>query len=173
LNRRIPIHRAGPPPRVRRQERQPEREQDRRDQDPVAEREVGTRVRLEHADREEPEERPLRGSEHERRAHAREAAAEVVVAEGVFELGVVERVSRVVGDLLTHDAERGPDNLSSIEVSPSLQGQRFVDALVELKETQAAIAVAVVGTDGSVDINPAAERALARGERLLAIMRER
>jgi hypothetical protein len=91
----------------------------------------------------------------------------------VFELGVVERVSRVVGDLLTHDAERGPDNLSSIEVSPSLQGQRFVDALVELKETQAAIAVAVVGTDGSVDINPAAERALARGERLLAIMRER
>ena len=38
-------------------------------------------------------------------------------------------VSRIVGDLLTHDAKRGPDNLRSIDVSSSLEGARFVDAL--------------------------------------------
>jgi voltage-gated potassium channel len=81
-------------------------------------------------------------------------------------------VSRIVGDLLTHDAGRGPDNLSSIDVPESLEGARFLDALVELKETRAAIAVAVVGTDGTVDVNPAADRALSRGERVLAIVRE-
>jgi voltage-gated potassium channel len=81
-------------------------------------------------------------------------------------------VSRVVGDLLTHDAERGPDNLCSIDVPSSLEGKRFVDALVELKRTKAAIAVAVVCADGAIDVNPAADRPLAAGERLLAIMRE-
>ena len=59
-----------------------------------------------------------------------------------------------------------------IDVPEALEGARFVDALVQLKETRAAIAVAVVGTDGTVDVNPAADRALARGERLLAIVRE-
>jgi hypothetical protein len=44
--------------------------------------------------------------------------------------------------------------------------------LAELKQTQAAIAVAVVGSDGAVELNPAAERRLSRGERVLAIMRE-
>ncbi|HEX6131487.1 MAG TPA: NAD-binding protein [Actinomycetota bacterium] len=81
-------------------------------------------------------------------------------------------VSRVVGDLLTHDAVRGPDNLSSIVVPASLEGVRFIDALVELKRSSSAIAVAIVGADGTVDVNPAAERPLARGERVLAIMRE-
>ena len=81
-------------------------------------------------------------------------------------------VSRVVGDLLTHDARRGPDNLRSIDVPASLEGTRFVDALTELKQTHAAIAVAVVGSDGTVDLNPPAERRLSRGERMLAIMRE-
>ena len=81
-------------------------------------------------------------------------------------------VSRVVGDLLTHDAGRGPDNLRSIDVSGSLDGARFVDALVDLKQMQAAIAVAVVAPDGTVDLNPAAERRLSRGERVLAIMRD-
>ena len=82
-------------------------------------------------------------------------------------------VSRVVGDLLTHDERRGPDNLCSIDVPESLEGARFIDALVELKETKAAIAVAIVGTDGTIDVNPAADRSLSRGERLLSIMRER
>lgn len=81
-------------------------------------------------------------------------------------------VSRVVGDLLTHDARRGPDNLRSIDVPASLEGSRFVDALAELKQTHAAIAVAVVGSDGVVDLNPEAERRLSRGEHVLAIMRE-
>jgi hypothetical protein len=31
----------------------------------------------------------------------------------------------------------------------------------------------VVGADGAVDVNPAAERQLTRGERVLAIVRER
>lgn len=82
-------------------------------------------------------------------------------------------VSRIVGDLLTHDEVRGPDNLCSIDVPESLEGARFIDALVELKRVNAAIAVAVVGADGTVDVNPAAERPLSRGERVLAIMRER
>lgn len=81
-------------------------------------------------------------------------------------------VSRVIGDLLTHDARRGPDNLRSIDLPASLEGARFVDALAELKRTQAAIAVAVVDSDGTVNLNPAAERRLSRGERVLAIMRE-
>jgi hypothetical protein len=81
-------------------------------------------------------------------------------------------VSRVIGDLLTHDVKRGPDNLRSIDVAASLDGARFVDALAEMKRTQAAIAVAVVGSDGTVNLNPAAERRLARGERILAIMRD-
>jgi voltage-gated potassium channel len=80
-------------------------------------------------------------------------------------------VSRVVGDLLTRDAARGPDDLSSFDVPASLEGARFVDALVELKQTRGAIAVAVVGTDGAIDVNPAAERTLVAGERLLAILR--
>ena len=37
---------------------------------------------------------------------------------------------------------------------------------------QAAIAVAVVGSDGTVDLKPPAERPLARGECVLAITRE-
>jgi voltage-gated potassium channel len=82
-------------------------------------------------------------------------------------------VSRIIGDLLTHDEVRGPDNLCSIELPGSLEGARFVDALVELKRERAAIAVAVVGADGTVDVNPSAERTLSRGERVLAIMRER
>jgi voltage-gated potassium channel len=82
-------------------------------------------------------------------------------------------VSRIIGDLLTRDAVRGPDNLDSIAVPESLEGARFIDALVALKEKNAAIAVAVVATDGTVDVNPAAERTLARGERVLAIVRER
>jgi voltage-gated potassium channel len=81
-------------------------------------------------------------------------------------------VSRIVGDLLTHDTKRGPDNLRSIDVSASLEGARFVDALAELKSSKAAIAVAVVDADGTVNLNPAAERRLSRGERVLAIMRE-
>jgi voltage-gated potassium channel len=81
-------------------------------------------------------------------------------------------VSRVVSDLLTHDAERGPDNLRSIDVPASLEGARFVDALAELKETLAAIAVAVVDTHGVVNLNPAAERRLSQGERVLAIVRD-
>ena len=81
-------------------------------------------------------------------------------------------VSRVVGDLLTHDTKRGPDNLRSIEVPASLEGVPFVDALSELKHKHAAIAVAVVDSEGTVDLNPAAERRLSRGERVLAIVRE-
>jgi hypothetical protein len=81
-------------------------------------------------------------------------------------------VSRVVGDLLTHDTKRGPDNLRSIEVPASLEGVQFVDALTELKHKHAAIAVAVVDAEGAVDLNPPAERRLSRGERVLAIVRE-
>jgi len=81
-------------------------------------------------------------------------------------------VSRIVGDLLTHDTGRGPDNLRSIDVSDSLEGARFVDALVGLKRERAAIAVAVVDSNGAVDLNPAADRRLSRGERVLAIMRD-
>jgi voltage-gated potassium channel len=81
-------------------------------------------------------------------------------------------VSQVVGDLLTHDVKRGPDNLRSIDVSTSLEGTTFVDALAELKQTQAAIAVAVVDPEGTVDLNPAADRRLSKGERVLAIMRD-
>jgi hypothetical protein len=47
-----------------------------------------------------------------------------------------------------------------------------VDALAELKETLAAIAVAVVDTHGVVNLNPAAERRLSQGERVLAIVRD-
>jgi voltage-gated potassium channel len=79
-------------------------------------------------------------------------------------------VSRLVGDLLTHDGARGPDDLCSIDVPTPLEGARFLDALVHLKENQAAIAVAVVGTDGTVDVNPASDRRLSGGERLLTIM---
>jgi len=81
-------------------------------------------------------------------------------------------VSRVVGDLLTHDTQRGPDNLRSIDVPDSLEGARFVDALAELKRTKAAIALAVVAVDGAVELNPAADRQLSRGERVLAITRD-
>lgn len=81
-------------------------------------------------------------------------------------------VSRIVGDLLTHDTGRGPDNLRSIDVSDSLEGARFVDALVGLKRERAAIAIAVVDSNGTVDLDPAAERRLSRGERVLAIMRD-
>jgi len=81
-------------------------------------------------------------------------------------------VSRVVGDLLTHDAERGPDNLRSIDVPAALDGVAFVDALADLKRTHGAIAVAVVGSDGAVNLNPSAERRLVQGERVLAIMHD-
>jgi voltage-gated potassium channel len=81
-------------------------------------------------------------------------------------------VSRLVGDLLTRDQVRGPDDLRSIDVPASLEGVRFLDALVRLKETHAAIAVAVVGTDGALDVNPASDRRLSEGERLLTIMRQ-
>ena len=81
-------------------------------------------------------------------------------------------VSRVIGDLLTHDGRRGPDNLRSIDVPDSLEGSTFVDAMTELKQTHAAIAVAVVDAEGAVDLNPAADRRLSRGERVLAITRD-
>jgi voltage-gated potassium channel len=81
-------------------------------------------------------------------------------------------VSQVIGDLLTHDADRGPDNLRSIEVAASLEGATFVDALAQLKRTRAAIAVAVVDAEGVVNLNPASDRRLVRGERVLAIMRD-
>lgn len=111
--------------------------------------------------------------EHFRQVNADETIVSGEVASLLLASAATDHgVSRIVGDLLTHDAARGPDNLCSIDVPTSLEGARFVDALVELKETKAAIAVAVVGTDGTVDVNPAAERSLARGERVLAIMRE-
>jgi voltage-gated potassium channel len=80
-------------------------------------------------------------------------------------------VSRVVGDLLTRDPRRGPDNLRAIDVPPTLAGARFVDALAQLKRDRGAIAVAVVAADGAVDLNPAADRSLSAGERILAIVR--
>lgn len=81
-------------------------------------------------------------------------------------------VSRVLGDLLTHDTTRGPDNLTWIEVPGSLAGARFVDALAALKRERGAIALAVVGSDGAVEINPPTDRVLSASERILAIARE-
>ena len=112
--------------------------------------------------------------EHFRQVNADELIVSGEVASLLLASAATDHgVSQVVGDLLTHDTVRGPDNLCSIDVPDSLEGARFIDALVELKQTRAAIAVAVVGTDGIIDVNPAAERPLSRGERVLAIMRER
>jgi voltage-gated potassium channel len=112
--------------------------------------------------------------EHFRQVHADELIVSGEVSSFLLASAATDHgVSRLVGDLLTHDVERGPDNLTSIDVPGSLEGVRFLDALVELKRSSAAIAVAVVGTDGTIDVNPAAERPLSRGERLLAIVRER
>lgn len=111
--------------------------------------------------------------EHFRQVHADELIVSGEVSSFLLASAATDHgVSRLVGDLLTHDAERGPDNLTSIDVPESLEGAGFLDALVELKRSSAAIAVAVVGTDGTIDVNPSAERPLSRGERLLAIVRE-
>ncbi|HSL10931.1 MAG TPA: NAD-binding protein [Actinomycetota bacterium] len=112
--------------------------------------------------------------EHFRQVEADELIVSGEVASFLLASAATDHgVSRIVGDLLTHDPVRGPDNLSSIALPGSLEGARFIDALVELKRTKAAIAVAVVGADGTVDVNPSAERTLTQGDRMLAIMRER
>lgn len=105
---------------------------------------------------------------------ARAGADELIVSGEVTSLLLASAatdhgLSRAVSDLLTHDHRRGPHDLVEIPVDASMAGRSMFDVLVDLKRDRGWTAIAVTGEDGVIDVNPASERTLAMGERVLAI----
>ena len=78
-------------------------------------------------------------------------------------------MSRVVSDLLTRNPERGPDNMLTVDVPRSMVGTSFLDVLTEVKVGWGATVVAVSGDGADIEVNPAVDRKLADGERLVLI----
>lgn len=78
-------------------------------------------------------------------------------------------MSRVVGDLLTRNPERGPHSMLTLDVTPSMIGKRFFDVLTEVKVGWGATVVAVARGLDHIDVNPSGDRLLAEGERLVVI----
>jgi len=78
-------------------------------------------------------------------------------------------MSRVIGDLLTRDPTRGPDNLVSMDLASSMVGKPFVDVLADVKRTSGATVVAIEAERGDLEVNPPSDRPLAAGDRLLVI----
>jgi voltage-gated potassium channel len=78
-------------------------------------------------------------------------------------------MSRVVSDLLTRNRERGPDNMLTIDVPPSMVGKSFLDVLMEVKVGWGATVVAIARGRADIEVNPGGDRTLAEGERLVLI----
>jgi voltage-gated potassium channel len=78
-------------------------------------------------------------------------------------------MSRVVGDLLTRDTARGPDSMVTVDVPTSLVGKPFLDVLAEVKRGWGATVVAVTRDREHIEVNPAGDRLIADGERLVVI----
>jgi hypothetical protein len=81
---------------------------------------------------------------------------------------VTHGLSGVVGDLTAHDSG---SEFYSIEAPASVQGRSFGDVLSELKTGADALLIGVASNEHRYDLNPAADRVIGRGDRLLVIAR--